>query len=289
LIWRNTILAGLRNIASTMEHRHVSSAATLPLPPERAPLTRLRASARPAPPPPPIEGSAGARALLPDARSWGELFAAGPVPVAEAQALNDAGQVRRVAAGMMVFHQGEPARALVMVQGGDVALGMRGEEGSFRTERHVHGPSWLDLSAGWLGETHALDARAMTLVTVVEWSREALWSVVERHPALALRLILALAREARSLAANTHELMHKDAPGRLAAWLNSHCHPVADAPGRGVVQLPMRKRDIASQLAITPETLSRLMRSFTGQGIIQVAGYTVHVLDRSALEKLAGA
>jgi CRP-like cAMP-binding protein len=165
---------------------------------------------------------------------------------------------------MMVFGQGEPARALVMVQQGDVALGTRGDEGSFRTERHVHGPSWLDLSAGWPGETHALDARAMTLTTIVEWSREALWSVVEHHPALARRLILSLAREARSLAANSHELMHKDAPGRLAAWLNGHCHPVADAPGQGVVQLPMRKRDIASQLAITPETLSRLMRSFTG-------------------------
>jgi CRP-like cAMP-binding protein len=288
LIWRNTDFAGLRNIASTMEHRRASTAATLPPPPERAPLTRLRSSARPAPPPPPIDGPAGVRALLPDARSWADLFGAGPMPMAEAQALNDAGQVRRVTAGMMVFGQGEPARALVMVHQGDVALGTRGDEGSFRTERHVHGPSWLDLSAGWLGETHALDARAMTLTTIVEWSREALWSVVEHHPALARRLILSLAREARSLAANTHELMHKDAPGRLAAWLNGHCHPVAGAPGQGVVQLPMRKRDIASQLAITPETLSRLMRSFTGQGIIMVAGYTVHVLDREALEKLAG-
>jgi CRP-like cAMP-binding protein len=58
-------------------------------------------------------------------------------------------------------------------------------------------------------------------------------------------------------------------------------------PHRGVVQLPMRKRDIASQLAITPETLSRLMRSFSSQGVIQVAGYTVHVIDLPALARLA--
>lgn len=256
--------------------------------PERAPLTRLRASARPAPPPPPVDGPAGARALLPDARAWTELFGAGPVQAPEAQALNEIGQVRRVSTGMAVFAQGERARGLVLVRDGDVALGSRDADGAFRIERHVHGPAWLDASAGWLAEPHALDARAMALATIVELPREALWPVLERQPALARRMIMSLAREARALAVNTHALMHKDAPARLAAWLQAHCLPIDGAPGRGVVQLPMRKRDIASQLAITPETLSRLMRSFSGQGVISVAGYTVHVLDLPALTRLAG-
>jgi CRP-like cAMP-binding protein len=116
-----------------------------------------------------------------------------------------------------------------------------------------------------------------------------LLGVLDRCPALARRLITSLAREVRALAVNTHDLMHKDAPARLAAWLSERCTPSAAMAGRGVVQLPMRKRDIASQLAITPETLSRLMRSFSGQGIITVAGYTVHVLDPAALSRLARA
>jgi CRP-like cAMP-binding protein len=90
------------------------------------------------------------------------------------------------------------------------------------------------------------------------------------------------------LARSTQSLMHQDAPARWAAWLLARCQPVPGEDERGVVQLPLRKRDIASQLAITPETLSRLMRSFTAQGVIAVAGYTVHVLDRAALARLAG-
>jgi hypothetical protein len=31
------------------------------------------------------------------------------------------------------------------------------------------------------------------------------------------------------------------------------------------------------------------MRSFSGQGVIRVAGYTVHGLDRQALRRLAAA
>ena len=55
-----------------------------------------------------------------------------------------------------------------------------------------------------------------------------------------------------------------------------------------VLRLTERKRDIASQLAITPETLSRLMRALSDQGAIAVAGYTVTLRDRSALARIAG-
>jgi CRP-like cAMP-binding protein len=54
-----------------------------------------------------------------------------------------------------------------------------------------------------------------------------------------------------------------------------------------MVRLHERKRDVASQLAITPETLSRLMRSFSRQGVIEVSGYNVRVLDPPALARLA--
>ena len=58
---------------------------------------------------------------------------------------------------------------------------------------------------------------------------------------------------------------------------------------QNIVRLADRKRDVASQLAITPETLSRLMRSFSRQGLIEVAGYDVRVIDPQALARLAQA
>ena len=110
---------------------------------------------------------------------------------------------------------------------------------------------------------------------------------LHRHPDLASRLIENLAREVHALAFNNHELMHKDAPARLARWLRQRCLPMPGCAGQALVQLRERKRDVASQLAITPETLSRLLRSLAQQGLIRVAGYTVQVLDLPALEQLA--
>lgn len=255
---------------------------------ERTSAVRLRLPPRPAPAL--RSAPAGLVAVQPDASVWEMLLGGAPFSAAETAALSAIVRVGQVPPTGLVFAQGEQAHGLFAVIEGDVALGTRTADGSFRTERHHHGPAWLDLSAAWLGEAHALDARALGPARVVELPRDLLIEAADRHPGLWRRLVVVLSREVRGLAHNTHELMHKDAPARLAAWLLQHCRSEGADGAEGqtaLVQLPVRKRDIASQLAITPETLSRLMRSFTGRGILSVAGYTVHVLDVPALQRLA--
>ena len=230
----------------------------------------------------------GLSMVLPDAKAWAALLGEAAISAAECTALNGITRVRLAQSGVLVLAQGDIAPCVVALWDGDVALGQPAVDASFRTERHLHGPAWLDLSAGWLGEPYSQEARALSTTKLLELPRDALFAVADRHPGLWRRLGAVLAREIRGLALNTHDLMHKDAPARLAAWLDQHCQCTDElGPNQGTVQLPMRKRDIASQLAITPETLSRLMRSFSGQGVIRVSGYTVHVLDRNQLQHIA--
>lgn len=257
----------------------------LGLAPERASVVRLRLPARPA-------NGNGGRGMFhdaaPDAALWEQLLGGGPVRAAESAALGGIARVLQVPAGGLVFSSGELAHGLLAIAEGDVALGSHGADGGFRTERHLHGPAWLDLGTAWLQAPHALDARALSAARIIELPHDALCEVADRNLGLWRHLVTILAREVRGLAMNTHELMHKDAPARLAAWLLQHCTvPEGSRAGTGVVQLPVRKRDIASQLAITPETLSRLMRSFSSRNVIVVAGYTVQVLDLPALRRLA--
>lgn len=220
-------------------------------------------------------------------RRLSPMFAALGLGASDAQALEREARARLVPQGQMVFTRHETADAVVALLQGDVALGVALPDGQFRPERLVHAPAWLDLGSAWLEGTHALDARALGAVTVAEVPLDAMLPMVERRSSLVRPLISALAREVRDLTLNTHELMHKDAPARLAAWLRQRCVARPGYAGQAIVQLHERKRDIAAQLAITPETLSRLMRSFMQQGVIEVSGYTVLVLDPKALERLA--
>ncbi len=73
---------------------------------------------------------------------------------------------------------------------------------------------------------------------------------------------------------------------RLAAWLLNQ--PSVDDDGRQMVVLPMAKKDIASLLGTTPETLSRRLADLAREGVIGLAGrHGIVLLDTPALEARA--
>lgn len=219
---------------------------------------------------------------------WSEVLGLPAPSRVDCESLDALAAMRDVPPGQAVFARGQTARALVVLFSGDVAMGVAGPGGAMRTERLVHGPAWLDASSVWLDSAHVLDAVALTPVRVAELAREPLLALLDQRPLLGQRLLVSLAREVRRLTVHTHELMYKDAPARLASWLCTRHLPADADSNRSVVRLAERKSDIASQLGMTPETMSRLMRSFSDQGVIEVDGYTVQVLDLQALRRIAG-
>jgi CRP-like cAMP-binding protein len=237
----------------------------------------------------PLRGLGGPATVLADAALWSGLLGGPPLSADELTTLSSLARLRHVGARQSVLCRSAAASTLVALRSGEVAMGFRTADGVLRTERIVRGPAWLDLGSAWLGGPHAMDAQAMGPASVLELPCDQLEARLANHPGLARRLIQGLAREVQALAVNTHELMHKDAPGRLAQWLHQRCVPLPGGNGQGMVRLSDRKRDVASQLAITPETLSRLMRSFSRQGLIEVAGYNVRVIDPEGLARMGQA
>ena len=263
-----------------MDHRHAAPSGIALLPERRVALRSLDAEA----------AARNRNPSLADAPLWNALLGGADLSTEEIDALGRIAQAHPMAAGQSVFSRSGVATTLVALRSGEVALGFRTADGVFRTERIVRGPAWLDPGSAWLAAPRAMDAQALGPASVIELPRDPLQACLADHPDLAHRLIQTLAREVQALTVNTHELMHKDAPARLAQWLFQRCEPLegaAVASGQAMVKLHERKRDVASQLAITPETLSRLMRSFSRQGVIEVSGYNVRVIDPTALERLA--
>lgn len=219
--------------------------------------------------------------------AWAAVLGMPPLAADIMAELQAASALHVARAGTRLISRREPARELSILASGDAALGMVADDAPFHPERSLQGPEWLDASSAWLSAAHAQDALALSDVQVLTVPRAALQAAMARHPELARRLVTALARQVHALTAVTHDLMHKDAEARFAAWLAQRCTPDAAAPNAGTVTLHERKRDIAAQLAITPETLSRLLRLLGRKGLIEVLGYTVRVFDLAGLRALA--
>lgn len=215
---------------------------------------------------------------------WALLFEGCMPGAAELRPLDAHSVERHLSQGELVFSRRQRAAHLVAVISGSAGLGLARDGCPFHLQRSVHGPQWLDLSSAWLDGPYRQDAVALSELRLVELPLAGLRDVLTREPALAERLLVSLARTVQGLTGLTHDLMHRDAEHRLAVWLCQHCQCSA---AEVIVPLRERKRDIAAQLAITPETLSRLLRQLQRKGLIAVHGYTVQVLDLPALQALA--
>ncbi|GKQ57928.1 MAG: Crp/Fnr family transcriptional regulator [Sphaerotilus natans] len=241
--------------------------------PAAAPLPRPRRRLA-APPPSPADPS-----------PWRRVLAASALAQTEIDALMAMARRRTVAAGDMILETRLPARALVLLLSGDVVMGSRAPDGSLRTERSVNGPAWIDVSAAWLGQPCAMEAQALSDAVIAELPIDEVMRQMAVQPALAGLLCQALAMQIRQMTLASRNLLHNDAPARLAQWLLQRC-PVRSGPAE--LRLQERKRDIAQQLAMSPETLSRLIRSFQSRGVLSVRGYQVRVPEVAALCALAG-
>jgi CRP-like cAMP-binding protein len=100
-------------------------------------------------------------------------------------------------------------------------------------------------------------------------------------------LIHDLALGQRQMAELSVSRLAMDAQARCAEWLLDHAKP--DNRASLAVQFTQRKRQIAEQLGIAPETLSRVLRDLRERGFIRGRGRVLDVVDPNGLRNLAGA
>ncbi|NBY68143.1 MAG: Crp/Fnr family transcriptional regulator, partial [Betaproteobacteria bacterium] len=151
----------------------------------------------------------------------------------------------------------------------------------------VEGPFWLEAAAAMLGLPHAVDVMAESLVTIQAMPLGQFRSYLKNLPEPVHTLMLDLAKAQRQQIEVAVSRLAKDADARFAEWLLRHAEP-ADAQGSLAVILRDRKRLIAAQLGIAPETFSRVLKHLRDRKLISGGGRVLNLLDPRGLQSLAG-
>lgn len=190
-------------------------------------------------------------------------------------------------AGTLLQQRAAPLDTVSYIESGRVRLGVVGPDGAMEHQLGVvEGPGWLDATSAVLNLPSLVDAVAETTV------------VLRRMPATEFRSALCIcstsehsvlsdvSRAHRQQTALAVSRLAKDAEARCAEWLLRH----AESSDKGVcsVQLMQRKRMIAAQLGIAPETFSRVLRHLRERSLISGSGRVVNLVDPGGLRLLAG-
>ena len=189
--------------------------------------------------------------------------------------------------GTVLLRRGQIANKAIHLLSGRVVFGVIEEGVLVHQLGVVDGPCWLEAAAALLGLPHAIDAMAESPLKVQSMSLAQFKSQLKNLPEPVHTLMLDLAKAQRQQIEVAVSRLAKDADARFAEWLLRHAEP-ADAQGSLAVILRDRKRLIAAQLGIAPETFSRVLKHLRDRKLISGGGRVLNLLDPTGLQSLAG-
>jgi CRP-like cAMP-binding protein len=200
--------------------------------------------------------------------------------------IDSGAQPQNFSRGQCLLQRGVAPEWVSYIESGRVALGIL-EHGVMDHQIGVlEGPCWLDASSAVLNLPHLADALADTPVELRQVSiddfRKGIADLAEAAQAVLTDMAMAHRRQTEFAVSR----LAKDAEARCAEWLLSHAQ--SGAQGQMAVELHQRKRSIAVQLGIAPETFSRVLRHLREQSLISGSGRVLNLVNPNALRSLAG-
>jgi CRP-like cAMP-binding protein len=172
------------------------------------------------------------------------------------------------------------------VESGRVTLGLVDGDLMAHQVGVLEGPGWLEATAAVLKLSPVVDALAETEVSLRRVPLADFLQALEDMPAPAQAVLHDVAMAHRQQTEFAVSRVAKDAEARCAEWLLRHAQPGNE--GSMAVVLDQRKRSIAAQLGIAPETLSRVLRHLRDRSLISGSGRLLNLLDPTGLRSLAG-
>lgn len=185
----------------------------------------------------------------------------------------------RLNKGDTLFREGEPSRGCYVIQSGAVNVHRVNAAGR---EQVIHvfraGESMAEASlaspTGYPANARAVEPSAVLLIP-----KAPILDLIGRRPDLAVRMLGSMSQHLRVLVGMLDDLTLKDVETRMINWLIKH----SEASRHGEIRLPSTKRVLAAELGTSSETLSRTFARLRADGLLEVKGNTLRVIDRESL------
>jgi len=183
--------------------------------------------------------------------------------------------------GEVVVRRGLPLPGVLLLSAGTVKLSLRSAEGDERVLRIVTAGEAFGEPTAMLGKPCLYDVVALNDVRLVSVPTSAIMSLVTRDRRFARFVVLALSARSYTVLSEFSAATTQRGAQRLAGYLESLQRK------DGTVQLPVSKTVVAALLGMKKETLSRLFRQFTADGLIGMTRREIAILDPQRLAACA--
>ncbi|UCD34617.1 MAG: Crp/Fnr family transcriptional regulator [Nitrospiraceae bacterium] len=192
-------------------------------------------------------------------------------------------QTRDFQRGETIFNEGSESTGFYIVLKGRVKVYKLSTEGKEQI-LHFAGPDELLAAvSAFSGTPYPAHADALEKTRLLYFPRKEFLELIRSEPSVVMNMMANLAMRLQHFTRMIEDLSLKEVPGRLAAYLLYMCEQ--RSCGTSII-IDIPKGQLASLLGTIPETLSRILRKMSEQGIIKVKGRTVTLLNKSRLHEI---
>lgn len=190
-----------------------------------------------------------------------------------------------VAAGASPYASDDEPGRLMVVHVGRLKVSRLSPDGAEQIVRVLGPGEFTGEAAVFSGERVDHRVVALEAATLCVFHHEDLDRLIRQHPEIGLRMLATVSTRLSETEERLNALTSRDVESRLAGYLLDL--PTTWHDGVATVTLPLAKKDVASLLDTTPESLSRALTSLGGQGLVAVGpGRTVTIARPAALQRL---
>jgi CRP/FNR family transcriptional regulator len=186
--------------------------------------------------------------------------------------------------GRFIFAEGDEGIGFYVVAAGKVKIYKVSPDGKEQI-LHIYGPgNPFGEVPVFSGDNFPASAEALVKSHLLFFPRKAFVNLIVQNPSLCLNMLAVLSLRLREFTLQIENLSLKEVPGRLASYL---IYLISEQGNETLVRLVISKGQLASLLGTIPETLSRIFAKMSSQGLIQVNGRNIQILNIQGLSDLA--
>lgn len=164
----------------------------------------------------------------------------------------------------------ERVSQLMVVHTGRVKIFRTSVDGSEQLLRVLTPGDFVGELAFLTGQNPDHSAQAMEPSQLCVFAHNDLRQLVESHPRIGLEMLQEVSQRLSQTEARLASMSSSDVGTRLARYLLG-LPSVPGAGGQATITLPLAKKDIASLLGTTPESLSRALRRLADAGVVDLS------------------
>ena len=192
----------------------------------------------------------------------------------------------RLHAGELAYSAHDEAARLIVVHTGRLRILRVSPDGSEQLVRVLGPGDFTGETAVFTGAPPSDFAAAVDDCQLCVFRHHDLTALVRQHPETGLHMLAIVSERLAATEHRLNALTSKDVESRLAHYLLAL--PATGGVGGTTVTLPMPKKDDASIIDTTPESLSRAFRTLADQGLIAMGtGRSVTITRAEHLRRLA--